>query len=304
MIELKPIRVLRAVSDLKSFSLAAKELGLAPASVTRIIAQLESDLGVQVLVRTTRQVALTSAGASVLARYRPLLEGFEQVTHDLQRAIKPDSGHLRITAPVSLGVALLPKAIAGFRLAYPDISVELNFTDTLLDVIEETCDLAIRVSGPPKDKSTIWRKLCEVPRHAIAAPSLVDKIEQPDHPDSLPADRLMSYHAHGEREVWEFSQNGHKRSVRAGQQLISNNGDFLYALTLAGDGICVLPDFITGPGLQSGDVVEVLPEWSLPSLWLTLFYPPYEQLPPIVRTFADYFDTFVTDHPNLQSTLK
>ena len=301
MIELKPIRVLRAVSDLKSFSLAARQLDLAPASVTRIINQLEQDLGAQLLVRTTRQVALTSAGATVLSRYRPLLEGFEEVTQDLQRAIRPDAGHLRLTAPVSLGVELLPQVIAGFRVAYPGISVEINFTDTLLDVIEENCDLAVRVSGPPTDKSTIWRKLCEVPRHAIAAPSLFGRMPRPEHPDDLKGDALLSYGAQNSPELWSFTRAGVQRNVRAGTKVISNNGDFLYAMAKMGEGICVLPDFITGDGLQSGAVVEVVPDWSLASLWLTLFYPPYEQLPPVVGTFADYFEAFIKDHPNLST---
>ncbi|NOD93580.1 LysR family transcriptional regulator [Ruegeria sp. HKCCD4884] len=302
MIELKPIRVLRAVSDQKSFSLAARELGIAPASATRIIAQLEKDLGTQLLVRTTRQVSLTSAGATVLAQYRPLLEGFEEVTRNLQRANQPDKGHLRLTAPVSLGVALLPQVISGFRLAYPNISVEINFTDTLLDVIEENCDLAVRVSGPPTDKSTIWRKLCEVPRHMIAAPSLFERIPRPDHPRDLNPDFLMSYSAQGRSETWEFSHAGSKVSIQAGGKVISNNGDFLYALAVAGDGICVLPDFITYKGLASGQVEQVMPNWSITSLWLTLYYPPYEQLPPIVGTFAEYFEAFVQSHPNLETT--
>ncbi|WP_425085300.1 LysR substrate-binding domain-containing protein [Ruegeria profundi] len=301
MIELKPIRVLRAVSDLKSFSLAARELGIAPASATRIIAQLERDLGTQLLLRTTRQVSLTSAGATVLAQYRPLLEGFEKVTRNLQRANQPDKGHLRLTAPVSLGVTLLPQVISGFRRAYPNISVEINFTDTLLDVIEENCDLAVRVSGPPTDKSTIWRKLCEVPRHMIAAPSLFERIPRPDHPRDLNPNFLMSYSAQGRAETWDFSHAGGNDSVQAGGKIISNNGDFLYALAVAGEGICVLPDFITDKGLASGQVVQVMPSWSITSLWLTLYYPPYEQLPPIVGTFADYFEKFVQDHPNLET---
>ncbi|MEM7520298.1 MAG: LysR family transcriptional regulator [Pseudomonadota bacterium] len=299
MIELKPIRVLRAVSDLKSFTRAARELGLAPASVTRIIAQLETDLGAQLLVRTTRQVALTSSGASVLARYRPLLEGFEEVTQDLQRAIRPDSGHLRLTAPVSLGVTLLPEVITAFRRAYPGITVEINFTDTLLDVIEENCDLAIRVSGPPKDKSTIWRKLCEVPRQAIAAPALLEQLDGFDQPDDLPADLLMSYSSAGAAETWTFARGGVQRTIRAGRRILSNNGDFLFALAAQGEGICALPDFITGAGLQAGTVANVLPDWTLSSLWLTLFYPPYEQLPPIVGTFADFFETFIDSQPSL-----
>ncbi|MEL6806547.1 MAG: LysR family transcriptional regulator [Pseudomonadota bacterium] len=303
MIELKPIKVLRAVSDLKSFSQAARALDLAPASVTRIINQLEQDLGTQLLVRTTRQVALTSAGATVLSRYRPLLEGFEEVTQDLQRSIRPDAGHLRLTAPVSLGIALLPQVIAGFQLAYPGISVEINFTDTLIDVIEENCDLAVRVSGPPNDKSTIWRKLCEVPRRAIAAAALFDRLPCPQHPDDLTTEVLMSYGGKGEPEMWSFSRAGTQRNIRAGKRVISNNGDFLYAMARRGEGICVLPDFITGDGLQSGAIIEVLPEWSIPSLWLTLFYPPYERLPPVVGTFADYFEAFIDDHPDLRATL-
>ena len=302
MIELKPLRVLRAVSDLKSFSAAAKELGLAAASVTRIIAQLESDLGVQVLVRTTRQVALTSAGASVLARYRPLLDGFDEVTQDVRRTFRPDSGHLRLTAPVSLGVALLPQVISGFRMAYPNISVDINFSDKLLDVIEETCDLAIRVSGPPKDKSTIWRKLCEVPRHAVAAPSLFDRITRPEHPGELPADQLMSYHPAGGGEMWEFTRNGSLRAIRAGNRVTSNNGDFLCAMAAAGEGICVLPDFITAKDMRDKTLTVLLPEWRVRPLWLTLYYPPYEQLPPIVGTFADYFEAFIQEHPDLEST--
>ncbi|KUJ81380.1 LysR family transcriptional regulator [Ruegeria profundi] len=301
MIELKPIRVLRAVSDLKSFSLAARELGIAPASATRIIAQLERDLGTQLLVRTTRQVSLTSAGATVLAQYRPLLERFEEVTRSLQRANQPDKGHLRLTAPVSLGVTLLPQVISGFRLAYPNISVEINFTDTLLDVIEENCDLAVRVSGPPTDKSTIWRKLCEVPRHMIAAPSLFERIPRPDHPRDLNPDFLMSYSAQGGSETWDFSHAVSNVSVQAGRNIVSNNGDFLYALAVAGDGICVLPDFITDKGLASGQVEQVMPNWSITSLWLTLYYPPYEQLPPVVGTFAKYFEAFVQNHPNLET---
>ncbi|MEL7116533.1 MAG: LysR family transcriptional regulator [Pseudomonadota bacterium] len=297
MIDLKPIRVFLTVADRQSFTAAAGELGLAPASVTRIVAQLEEDLGAQLLVRTTRQVGLTSAGALVAARFRPIVESFDGTVTDLMRAARPDWGTLRITAPVSLGLQLLPEAIAGFRLAHPGISVELNFTDTLLDVIAENCDLAIRVSQAPTDKSTIWRKLCEVPRRAVAAPALFQRIERPKHPSDLDPDVLLSYSATGEREIWSFWQPGATRTIRAGDRVISNNGDFLYALVRAGEGISVLPDFIVETGLRDGSVEEVLPEWSLPSLWLTLFYPPYEQLPPLVGTFAEYFEGFIAARP-------
>ncbi len=297
--DIKPIRVFLAVAKASSFSQAARELGLAPASVTRIVAQLEADLGTQLLVRTTRQVALTSAGAMVVSRYSPLVNGFDEVTRELLRAARPDVGRLRLTAPVSLGVQLLPRIIAGFRAEYPEIQVDLNFTDTLLDVIEDNCDLAVRVSGPPSDKSTIWQKLCGVPCRAIAAPSLFDGGTLPQHPDDLRAYTCMSYSHSASAETWEFSQSGTVKTLRASTEITSNNGDFLYALAVRGEGVCVLPDFITSAGRQAGDVVQVCPDWSLPSLWLTLFYPPYEKLPPLVGTFAEYFERFVTAHPEL-----
>ena len=295
--DLKPIRVFLAVADQQSFVGAAEALGLAPASVTRIIAQLERDIGVQLFVRTTRQVRLTSDGAMIAARYRPVVDGFDSATEDVLRQTRPDRGRLRITAPVSLGLQILPDVIAGFRLAYPNIDLELSFTDTLVDVLAETCDLAIRVSGPPTDRSTIWRKLCEVPRRAIAAPALFARIDRPTHPGDLDAALLMSYSATGTRETWDFAQGPTRRTIRAGSSIISNSGDFLYAMARAGDGIAALPDFITAEGLRRGDIEEVLPGWSLPSLWLTLFYPPYTQLPPLVGVFSDYFETHIGNHP-------
>jgi len=300
MVDLKAIRVFLAVAARQSFTAAASDLGLAPASVTRIVAQLEADLGAQLLLRTTRKVGLTSAGALVRARYQPIVESFDDVTEDLLQRTQGDRGTLRITAPVSLGLQLMPDVVSGFRLAYPSIAVDINFTDTLIDVISENCDLAVRVSGPPNDKSTIWQKLCEVPRRAIAAPALLRRIETPRHPQDLDPDLLMSYGAAGDRELWEFSRPGSTRTVRAGSAVVANNGDFLYAMVTRGEGIAVLPDFITAPGLASGEVVEVLLDWTLPSLWLTLFYPPYEQLPPLVGLFAEYFEHAVADRPGLQ----
>ncbi|MEM7720709.1 MAG: LysR family transcriptional regulator [Pseudomonadota bacterium] len=302
MIELKPIRVFLAVVDHQSFSAAADAMKLAPASVTRIVAQLEKDLGTQLLVRTTRQVGLTTSGAEVAARFRPIVETFDGVIGDIVQARKPEQGRLRITAPVSFGLQVMPDVLAGFRLAYPRVSLDIQFTDTLVDVIAETCDLAIRVSGPPLDQSTIWRKLCEVPRRAVASPDLLARIGPLKEPGDLSTEYLLSYSATNEAELWELSQAGRKSSRRAGGHVITNNGDLLYALVRQGEGIAVLPDFITQSGLRTGEVVEVMPNWHVPSLWLTLAYPPYTKLPPLVGLFAEYFEGFILDRPDLKST--
>lgn len=295
MEDLKAIRVFLAVAEQLSFAGAARSLAMTPASVTRIVAQLEADLGHQLLLRTTRKVSLTSTGAMVAARYKPIVDDFDRATEDIAHASRPDRGRLRINAPLSMGVRLLPGVMTGFRATYPLIEVELRLTDTLIDIIDAGCDLAVRVSTPPNDRSTIWRKLCEVPRDAVASPAFLAEIKKPESPDDLDRRHCLSYSSDGTPEMWEFSQGAVRRSFRAGRTLISNNGDFLCEVACGGAGICVLPDFITQAALDRGDLVRVLPGWTLPSLWLTLYYPPYERLPPLVATFTDYFETYLRD---------
>ncbi|WP_135507392.1 LysR family transcriptional regulator [Roseovarius aestuariivivens] len=299
MEDLKPIRVFLEVAANLSFAKAAQSLRLTPASVTRIIAQLEVDLGQQLLVRTTRRVSLTSAGAVVQARFRPIVAAFDEAAQDILRDSRPDAGRLRINAALSLGVRLMPRMIEGFRLAYPRIELDVHLTDAFVDIMEETCDLAIRISGPPSDTSTIWRKICRVPRRVVAAPVLFKKTAQPREPSDLDPDILLSYTPDGDREVWDFQRGSQKRSVRAGRRVTSNNGDLLYGIARSGGGVCALPDFIVRDGLDRGDVVELLPDWQIRPLWLTLYYPPYEKLPPLVATFTDFFVTYMEEREGL-----
>ncbi|MEM1303073.1 MAG: LysR family transcriptional regulator [Pseudomonadota bacterium] len=295
MDELKPIRVFLEVARNLSFAKAARVLRMTPASVTRIVARLEEETGQQLLVRTTRQVSLTSAGAVAVDRYTPLIAEFDRVRDDIARAARPDLGRLRLNAPLSMGLRLLPQMVDSLRLAYPRIDLDVHLTDAFVDVIEEDCDLAIRVSGPPTDKSTIWRKLCEVPRSVLAAPQLLSRFPTVSDPGDLRGLPLMSYSATGEAESWVLTQGAERRVLRAGTNIVSNNGDFLLELARGGHGVCVLPDFIARDALKAGDLVRVVSDWALPPLWLTLYYPPYEKLPPLVATFSEFFEAFIRD---------
>ncbi|MEM1373117.1 MAG: LysR family transcriptional regulator [Pseudomonadota bacterium] len=287
------MRIFLAVAEQLSFSGAARSLGLTPATVTRAVAALEEDIGTQLLLRTTRAVSLTADGAAIAARYRPLVEALDEADREMREARKPDSGRLRVNAPLSLGVRLLPGVVGAFREAYPHIDLDIHLTDAFVDVMDTDCDLAIRISQAPTDVSTIWRKLCEVPRHAVAAPSMIAASGSLTHPDDLDPARMLSYSETGQSEVWHFSKGTLRRAVKAGGGIVSNNGDLLYALARDGAGITVLPDFLVDPGLNAGEVVRVLPGWTLPSLWLTLYYPPYDALPPVVATFSGFFEDYI-----------
>ncbi|WP_376870794.1 LysR substrate-binding domain-containing protein [Albirhodobacter sp. R86504] len=295
MQDLKPLRVFLEVAALRSFAGAARRLKMTPASVTRIVAALESDLGQQLLVRTTRQVALTSAGALIAARYRPVIEEFDRVTSEIARATRPDRGKLSIAAPMSLGMRLLPPLVTQFRHRYPHIALDIQMTDAFVDINDGACDLAIRISGPPTDKSTIWRKLCEIPRVTIASPTLIERIGRPRTPDDLDPAQCLSYSARRQPETWTYRKGPLQRHIHAGDQIISNNGEFLYSLAAAGGGIVTLPGFLTRDGIERGEVAPLLTDWEIPPLYLMLYYPPYDALPPLVATFTNFFEEYIRD---------
>ncbi len=295
MNDLKPVRVFLEVAKLLSFAKAAQSLQMTPASITRIVAGLETDIGQQLLVRTTRQVSLTSAGAIAIARFKPIVEEFDRATEELIRSNRADMGRLRINAPMSMGVRVLPSLIESFRRAYPRIQVQTFLTDTIMDIAETECDLSVRISEPLTDKSSIWRKICKIPRFAVASPKLFERISRPEDPSDLRQDLLMAYSSAGRAEIWKFHKGGQKRDIRTGTNLVSNSGDFLYSVAAAGGGICVLPEFLVRRGLDRGEVEQVLPDWEVTHLWLTLHYQPYEQFPPLVATFTEFFEAYMRE---------
>ena len=293
MEDIRPIRIFLEVARQQSFVGAAKHFNLTPSTVTRTIARLEEDLGQQLLLRTTRKVSLTAIGATVASRYRPLIEDLDSTTQQITRDSRPDRGHLRLNAPLSMGVRLLPGLLTAFRAAYPQVTVSVDLSDRLIDIMADPFDLSIRISRPPSDVSTIWRKICMVPRHVVAAISFLDQIGPLDSPDDLSSEHCLSYSDDGTAETWVLTKGGLTRRVRAGDQVTVNNGDLLCALAAKGQGMTLLPDFLVTAALASGDIVKVFEDWEAEPLWLTLFYPPYEQFPPLVGSFTDFFETYL-----------
>lgn len=293
--ELESIRVFLTVAAQQSFAGAARQLGMTPASVTRTVAALEAQLGVQLLVRTTRQVSLTSAGAGYAMRVTPLAKGLAEAADETREGQGVTSGRLRISAPLSLGVKVLPAVLSQFVALYPQTSVDVSLSDRFVDIVDEDFDLAIRVSGPPSDKSTIWRKICKIPRLMVATPNYLRTRGTPQQPEDLADHNCLGYRDDLGEDVWHLSNGKRQRAQKAQGRLSANNGDLLAALVLNGDGIALLPRFIVEADLAAGRLAAVLPDWFAPEIWLTLYYPPYEQLPMRVSTFSDFFETHVNE---------
>ncbi len=293
--ELEAIRTFLTVADQSSFSAAARLLAMTPASVTRTVSALEEQLGVQLLLRTTRKVSLTSAGAAYAARVAPLVQGLARATEETRDLQKVTAGSLRVSAPMSLGMKVLPTVLSQFSIMHPRTSVAIELSDRFVDILQENYDLAIRISGPPTDKSTIWRKIRPVSRLLVAAPSFLARHGTPKVPEDLTTLECLSYHDQSKTETWELSRPGQVRTIEARGRFSINNGDFLCKLAIAGEGIALLPRFIVDEELRAGKLVEVLPGWNTPEIWLTLYYPPYEQLPLRVATFSDFFEAFIKE---------
>ncbi|MBP2233813.1 DNA-binding transcriptional LysR family regulator [Sinorhizobium kostiense] len=292
--DLSDIRVFLAVAQQRSFTAAARQLSMTPPTVTRAVSALEESLGVQLLLRTTRQVSLTSAGAVYAARVEPLIRQFDQVREDLREEQGEVAGLIRLNAPLSLGQQILPDIVSGFRAEYPRVSISLSLTDRFIDIVSESFDLALRVSEPPRDKSTIWRKVCRVRRILVASPGYLAAFGTPETPDDLHRHAGIAYDEEAIAESWELMNGGRTRKISAGKLLAANNGELIARLAEDGQGVALLPHFIVDEALSRGTLKQVLAEWEPPELWLTLYYPPYEKLPMRVARFSDFFETYVT----------
>lgn len=196
---------------------------------------------------------------------------------------------------MSLGLKVLPRILSQFALVHPTTTVAVDLSDRFVDIVEEDYDLAIRISGPPSDKSTIWRKICLVPRMLVASPDFLARNGAPERPEDLVGMECLSYHNKMQTEVWSLTRSGITRNIEAKGRFSVNNGDFLAELATAGEGVALLPHFIVEDGLKTGRLVTVLDQWSPPEIWLTLYYPPYEYLPLKVATFSDFFETNVLE---------
>lgn len=293
--ELESIRIFLAVAEQRSFTGAARQLGMTPASVTRTVAALEARLGVQLLLRTTRQVSLTAAGAAYAARVAPLVAGLAQAAEETRERQGVTSGLIRVSAPMSLGLKVLPPILSQFAALHAQTHVALTLSDSFVDILEAEYDLAIRISGPPTDKSTVWRKICRVPRLLVASPAYLQARGTPRTPDELRGFACLSYGAEARDEVWDLRRGPLRRSHTAKGGFSANNGDLLARLAVNGEGIALLPRFIVEQALQSGSLVPILEDWSTPDIWLTLYYPPYERLPLRVATFSDFFELYVKE---------
>ena len=239
-----------------------------------------------------RKVALTLAGAHYYERVGDIAAQLALADEEVRRQQDTLSGRLRVSAPLSLGLRILPAAIVQFRLLYPKVDLDLELSDDFVDIVAGQFDMALRISGMPSDKSTIWRKIAPVSRALVASPTYLQRMGVPDTPSDLTRHDCLGYAYLAGGTVWHLTHvaSGETRPVSLTFCFCCNNGDLLSALAVESEGIAMLPHFIVATEIAAGRLVEILADWTPPPIWLTAFYPPYERLPVKVQTFTSFIE--------------
>jgi DNA-binding transcriptional LysR family regulator len=276
-----------AVADGGSFTAAAASLGLSKASVSKAVTRLETSLGITLLHRSSRVVAVSTAGAGLLDEARAMVAAATAAT-EAARGDRVDlAGPIRLAAPMSFGIKVLGPPLAAFLDRHPAVEIEVLLSDARHDPVAEGIDLTLRIS-PLADSSLLARTIAPVAASVLASPSYLEKHGKPKHPLELADHRLVGY-GHRQRAMpLHFARQGEEATVLPSGPLFTNNGDVVVPLLVAGGGIAVLPDFIAGDELASGALVRILTDWSLPQAYLHLLSPPSRLRPARVRALSDY----------------
>ena len=276
-----------AVADSGSFTAAANALGLSKATVSKAVTRLEASLGITLLHRSSRSVAVSTAGERLLDEARAMVAAATAAT-EAARGDRADlAGPIRLAAPMSFGIKILGGPLAAFLERHPAVEIEVMLSDARNDLVAEGIDLSLRIASM-EDSSLLARTIAPVAASVIASPAYLEKHGMPRHPLDLASHRLIGY-GHREKTLpLRFVREGEEAVVIPTGPLFANNGDIMIPLLVAGGGIAVLPDFIAEEALASGAVVRILTEWSLPQSWLHLLSPPSRLRPARVKALSDH----------------
>lgn len=276
-----------AVIDTGSFSAAAERLGQTPSGVSRSISRLEGQLGMALITRTTRRLDLTAEGEWLLARSRKMLADLQETEEQLAARLAQPSGLVRLNAATPALDHLVAPLMADFMDAYPLVKLELVSGETIVDLIEERADLAIRI-GTLSDSTLNARRLGTNYLKLLASPAYLARHGTPRRVEDLATHRLLGFSAPASLNIWPLRHEGGE-GYPVQPAIAASSGETLRHLALGGAGIVCLADFLTRADVAAGRLVPVLQDISLPwtqAVW-AVFYKQGE-LPPRVGALVNF----------------
>ncbi|TWB87764.1 DNA-binding transcriptional LysR family regulator [Bradyrhizobium macuxiense] len=281
------IRVFCAVAELKSFTLAARRLGVSPAMASKHVVHLEARLSARLLNRTSRHVSLTETGALFFEQARLMMDGFDELEAAVRQTAVSPKGRLRLTAPVWMASALFARVLADYRARYPDVTLEVDLSGRLVNLIEDGFDLALRVTASP-DPGLIARTIANVPFCLVASRGFLEEHGRPVSLEALKGAPLLAYSlAHADGTLTQDTAQGRK-VIKFRPVLQSANETLMHQACLQGMGYAFLPKWLIADDLAEGRLEWVLPD-KLPFAGrLLAVYPTRKYLSAKVRSFLDF----------------
>lgn len=281
------LRVFVRVMDRGNFSLAANDLGITPSAVSKLISRLEDRLGVRLLERSTRRLALTPEGETFLARARRIVADIEEAEAEVARVRGAPRGKLRINAGTAFGLHQLTPALADFLARYPEIDVDLSITDRLVDLIEEQSDIAVR-SGHIPEGPFVQRKLADLQRVICAAPAYLARRGTPQAAADLRGHDCIVVAGPGLNR-WPFKTRTGIDVVDVRPRVTTDDAEAALRLAIEGAGIVRLSDVIVGSPLRSGELVALLTDvHHVEPFPLSAIYPNGRHRLPRVAVFLEF----------------
>lgn len=276
-----------AVAENGSFAEAAKKLGRDASIVSRRVSQLEQHLGVRLLSRTTRRVALTEVGALYYRRVQASLDELAIASQEASDLAASPQGLLRISVPVTFGRQWIAPLLPAFLACHPQIRIDARFSDRLVDVVSEGFDVAIRV-GVLRDSSFTSRKIASYRTLLVAAPAYLSRHGKPKTPADLAKHACLGFSGHADWPDWLMMKNGRRKTIRPAGPLIADNSEVVLMAAIEGAGITFTPDWLAGPALRERKLVEVLPGWGGKAEGgVYAILPPGRLIPTKTRLFVD-----------------
>lgn len=283
--------VFAKVVERGTFTAAAEALGMAKSQVTKQVRRLESSLGVTLLHRTTRRMALTEAGASLHEHAEAMARAAAAARDAAAQHGHQPSGRLRISASVTYGRHVLSPLLPAFHRKHPSVELELVLLDRYVDLLEEGVDVAIRLTAAPPP-SLAGRPLHAIPFVVCGTPRFARKhpVKQPQQLGTVPC---MSFNAQVRRNgaTWHFRRGRERIEVDVTGPVVVNSSDVVRELVMNDMGLGLLPEFVVRQDLESGRLVHLLPDWEPagsfgPQAWA--LWQPQRRMPPKMRVFIDH----------------
>jgi LysR family transcriptional regulator for bpeEF and oprC len=287
---LQTMRVFTRIVEANSFGKAAATLGLPHSTVTRAIKELEAQLGVRLLQRTTRHLSLTPDGNFYFEHCRRLLAELDAVEAGFPGSDGRPRGKLRVDTTASFARMFIVPVLSEFQVRYPDIELHFSHSDRTVDLVQEGIDCVIR-AGVPQDSATlVARRIASFEWVTCAAPSYLRRHGEPRSLDDLQRHHAIGYTpGHGGRSLeWTFVVNGEEVRIRPPERLAMNDTDVYLGAGLEGLGLIRAGSHLVLPHLRAGTLRRVLPEYTAPAVPISIMFPRNRHLAPAVRAFADW----------------